>query len=94
MLCCTRGFSGDLPVDFTHYQKFLKLVKDAFKESAKSEEKAKIIKRLVYKVEVGLDSIKIHYYAGQGFLGTLEESFKNLEKKCSHSLTSGAPERI
>ena len=62
------GGFRELPADFKSYQSFLKLVSKTLEEKTDPEVKARIIKRLVHKVEVGVDKVKIHYYAGEDFL--------------------------
>ncbi len=91
-----KNISGgleDLPVDFSNYQNFLKFVKDNFKDSVEAEDMSKIIKSLVYKIEIGVDSIKIYYYAGQDSLGVLANFPKTPKKVYSNSLTIGAQGR-
>ena len=66
-----KGSSGgfrELPIDFQSYQSFLGLVDKVLGKSTNPEVKASIIKRLVHKVEVGIDKVKIHYYAGEDSL--------------------------
>jgi len=75
-----------------------------FNDDANSKLRAQVIKRLIHKVEVGVDSVKIHYHIGERYLkGELEaviasgpDSFqfgadpqKNLLGG-SNSLTNGA----
>ena len=57
-----------MPADFKNYRSFLELIGKALGEYADPEIRAKIIKRLVYKVEIGTDRVKIHYYAGEDLL--------------------------
>ena len=66
-----RKGSGDfqeLPAEFNNYWSFLELVSKVLGEKTKPEVKAKVIERLVHKVEVGMDKVRIHYYAGEEFL--------------------------
>ena len=84
-----KEFLGDVPVDFESYRKTLQSVQRSLKNKLEPEEKAKIIKRLVYKIEIGLEGIKIYYFAGKNALGVLEPP-KNKKKMCSSSLTVGA----
>ena len=94
-----RGFR-ELPADFKGYRSFLELMGKALREPMMPEIKAKIIKRLVHKVEIGVDKVKIHYYAGEDSfreaLGspTAPDFFADSDFfKCggSSTLFSGAP---
>ena len=84
-----KEFLGDVPIDFESYKKTLQSIQKSFKNKLEPEEKAKIIKRLVHKIEIGTESIKIHYYAGRDALGVLEPPKNNPKKMCSSSLTNG-----
>ncbi len=71
-----NGYVGlqELPVDFQSYQSFLELANKVLGEGGDPEVQAKIIKRLVHKIEIGMDKVKIHYYAGQYSLGEVVDS--------------------
>ena len=85
-----KEFLGDVPVDFESYRKTLQSLQKSLKSKLEPKEKAKIIKRLVHKIEIGLEGIKIYYYAGKNALGVLEPPKNNVKKMCSSSLTVGA----
>ena len=60
--------SEDLPTDFESYQKFLDLMKEIATELTPAELKIKIIQKLIHKIEVFEDSIKVHYFIGQSHI--------------------------
>ena len=86
-----RGIRG-LPADFKDYTAFLGLAARALGEFSDPEAKAKIVRRLIHKVEIGVDEVKIHYYTGKdeisGEVSASPDIF--LENDGSSSLTSGA----
>ena len=57
--------------------------------SSSIKKNLKVIKNLVQKIAVGVNSIKIHYYMGSTYLKALKNALEG-EKMCSSSLTAGA----
>lgn len=60
-----KGQSGDKPVELATYEAFANYLREIMKTEADSGVQAKIIARLIHRVEVGTKSVNIHYYAGQ-----------------------------
>jgi site-specific DNA recombinase len=98
------GQSGEKPAELQTFEAFTKYLRELMSSSAESSLKAKIIERLVHRIEVNKDGIKIHYYAGQEQLERSLVEIKGspqgenpdpLFLKCvgSNSLTNGADER-
>ncbi len=90
-----QSIPDELPASFDDYKAFIGLADKAFKESSNPELRSQIIKRLVHKVEMGIDRINIHFYAGcdritkdQGAGGPQGLLF--FGNKCSKTLTNGA----
>ena len=60
-----RGPYSELPADFKDYQRFTAFISKVLKEQTESEKKAKILKRLIHRIEVETKSVIVHYYVGQ-----------------------------
>lgn len=56
----------DLPMALKDYQAFLKTLESLLKFAEGPELRAKIVRRLIYRVEVEPKLLRIHYYVGQG----------------------------
>ncbi|MFN7905531.1 MAG: hypothetical protein ACK5P5_10145 [Pseudobdellovibrionaceae bacterium] len=67
------------PVQLTDYREFLKTIKSLFGQSGNYELQAQIIKRLVSKIEVGKDFVRIHYFIGEEFIHTDVESLISIK---------------
>ena len=80
--------SEEEPVNLDDYRSYLKLIKTVFGEfsTIKPEWKEKIIKRLVHKVEVGVDSVRIHFFAGED---SILEGIKSLQDSAQVSYNKG-----
>ena len=74
----SNSSSEEEPVSLDDYRGYLKLIKTVFGEfsSISPEWKEKIIKRLVHKVEVGVDNVIIHFFAGED---SILEGIKSLQ---------------
>ena len=82
----SSGGFRELPVDFKDYQSLLGLVDKIFGKCIKPEVKTKIIKRLVHKVEVGIDKVKIHYYAGEDYLQRAVGDVEEIQRELFHGI--------
>ena len=91
-----KGPYRELPADFRDFRSFTAFVGKALKEASDPEVKAKIIKRLIHKVEVGVDRVKIHYFVGEDTVGSGSHSPRSFSSMsvCSGSLTNGGEQGI
>ena len=80
---------SELPADFADYQRFLKMIAKSLDKAATSEEKARIIRALVYRLEIGKEGVKIHYYAGKEKTKRIDDGFSFAEG--SSTLVHGGP---
>ena len=95
------GEIKELPINLKDYTSFLKWIKEFINIETTSEIKQKIIQKLIHKVEIKDDLVKIYLYTGQdqiiSSIGTNGEGSNpspNLSKNfSSHTLTSGGPTR-
>ena len=79
----------ELPAELADYRNFLGMIGKLLDEAPEAEMRAKIVSRLVHRVEVGTDGVTIHYYAGQESISG-ENSPDFFDCEGSSSLTSGA----
>ena len=78
----------DKPIEFQSLKNLTAGLERIFKKDEKSELKTKIIQRLISKVEVGKESVKVHFLVGKS---SLEKNFWDFERgQGSKTLTSGA----
>ena len=58
-----QGLSNErrIPIGLEDYQSFLRLVGKAFKRESVAEGRSKLFKRLIHKIEIGTDRVKIHF---------------------------------
>ena len=90
--------SGRKPAELTDFKAFRKSLAKAIR-NPKGTDRAKIVSKLVHKVEVGVDQVTVHYFVGKDRInkesadlaGPRGLSLKNLSIG-SNSLTFGAPE--
>lgn len=84
------------PASLESFDRFRESLKSVFK-SSDPKIKSQVIEKLIHKVEVGVDSVKVHYYVGKGHVSRESASVagsRNLSiSVSSNSLTNGAPER-
>ncbi len=90
-----KGVS-DCPVDFESFYQFLQVFSERFKEQLNPDEQGKLIRKLVSKIELGANEIKIWFHVGDEYikreLAVASSSFLSfLEKSGSSNLTSGGP---
>lgn len=90
-----KGVSEN-PVDSKDWQQFLKLFKELFTRHLNVEQQTKLLKKLIYRVELGSKDVKIHYFVGENFIkkGLAELSAGPLflcPDFCSNNLTYGGP---
>lgn len=102
-----HGATQDLPVSLSKYEEFLKAITTWNKnETPTPEQKQKVIEKLVDKIEIYPDEIKISFVMGSSkiereltLIGSLSNSVKTVTKplakylkpQCSTSLTVGGP---
>ena len=92
------GEIKELPINLKDYTSFLKWIKEFINIETTSEIKQKIIQKLIHKVEIKDDLVKIYLYTGQdqiiSSIGTNGEGSNpspNLSKNfSSHTLTNGS----
>ena len=84
------------PASLKDYDRFREGLKKLFL-SSDPKIKAQVIEKMVHKVEVGIDSVKVHYFVGQSHIaresGKKPGSRDFFVSDSSNSLTFGAPER-
>ena len=81
-----QGYSRECPAEFENYRKFVGFIGQALEEEKDPEVKAKLLRRLIHKVEVGIDKIRIHYFAGQHNVGGADlNALPNFMVSGSHS---------
>ena len=84
-----------IPAGIEDYQSFLRLVGKVFKSESVAEGRSKLFKRLIHKIEIGTDRVKIHFNVSKsaisGVLGgkKMPSSQKNLQNNGSRALTIG-----
>ena len=85
------GPAQELPADFEDYQKFLNFMGKALSAQTAPEIKAKILKRLLYKVEITPQGAILRYYVGKNKIGRVEKSTSPhfFDSECSDTLTNG-----
>ena len=90
------GPTQELPADFEDYHKFLKFMGKALSAQTAPEVKARILKRLLYKVEITPQGAVLRYYVGKNHIGRVEQSTSPnfFDSGCSHTLTNGGGHRI
>lgn len=91
-----KGQDFEMPVELSDYQNFLELLRADAIRALSSELKQKILTKLVEKVELLSDGMRIHFIVSSGKikkgLDKTSPSFKQLQKNavmCSNSLTNG-----
>ena len=87
-----NGAMRELPAQLTQYRAFLGMMGRLLGEVSEAETRAKIVARLVHRVEIGTKGVVIHYYAGAE-RASGEESPDFFECEGSSSLTNGTRER-
>ncbi len=85
------GPTQEFPADFADYQKFIKFMGKALSQQTAPEIKAKILKRLLYKVEITPQGAILRYFVGQNHIEKVEKSTSPdfFDSECSHTLTIG-----
>jgi len=89
----------EVPVDTENWKEFLKVFGEIFKRHLTTEQQTKLIKKLIFKIELGAKDLKIHYFVGEDHIkrelaDLASSSFywsKNDVATCSGSLTNGGP---
>ncbi len=87
----------DTPVDAEDWKDFLRLFGEIFKSHLSVNQQTKLIKKLIFKIELGAKDLKIHYFVGSDHIkrelaNLASSSFfwsKNKLKSSSTSLTNG-----
>ena len=85
----------EVPADIKDFKKFLETMMGYFHKEMDHRVKSKIIQRLISKIEVGNDFVKIHYYVGKNTVshGELSEEGDSplflCDLKSSNTLTNG-----
>ena len=87
----------EVPVDTENWKEFLKVFGEIFKRHLTTEQQTKLIKKLIFKIELGAKDLKIHYFVGEDHIkrelaDLASSSFywsKNDVATCSGSLTNG-----
>jgi site-specific DNA recombinase len=88
----------DTPVDTENWKEFLQVFGEIFKRHLTTEQQTKLIKKLIFKIELGAKDLKIHYFVGEDYikreLADLASSSFFWSKSsdvatCSSSLTYG-----
>lgn len=84
----------DLPVELPQYTALLGVLRTFASDTTAMEAKAKIIQRLVGKVEITPNSYKIHFYVGKDHIGRLTSAHNELKKQKKRGFPEvpGAPE--
>lgn len=59
---------GARPAGLSDYQGLLRLVKKGLEREEVAEERSKLFQRLIHRIEIGTDRVKIHYHAGQQWI--------------------------
>ena len=86
------------PAEFEDYKTYSKKLIELLENEKHSEVVSKIVKKLIKKIEVGVDSVRIHFYVGQKWLEeelvSASSSFSSLKKfvlcESSNTLVNGA----
>ena len=93
-----NGVMQESPAELSTIEAFTKGLRGIFESEGSEEIKAKMIRRIVDRVEVGKDKVRIHFFVGQkhyreelAFAGSA--SLKNLRNFDSNTLTFGAGKR-
>lgn len=85
--------TSESPVGELLWAEFLKSFKELFVKHLSSEEQAKLIKKLIYRIELGSKEVKIHYFVGEDYKKKAASSvtgrFFNYPENCSNNLTYG-----
>jgi hypothetical protein len=76
------GESHDLPVELKTYQEFLNAITNGMGSETDALFKQKVIQRLVHKIEILSEGLKIHWFSGEGQF--IHFDFKR-EVKSAHS---------
>ena len=87
----------EVPVDTENWKEFLKVFGEIFKRHLSVEQQTKLIKKLIFKIELGAKDLKIHYFVGDDHIkrelaDLASSSFfwpKMRPATCSSSLTNG-----
>lgn len=58
----------DSVVDLDDWNKFLKLFNELFTRHLNVEQQTKLIKKLIYRIELGSKDVKIHYFVGENLI--------------------------
>ena len=95
----TRGNISQIPIKLADYRAFLEVIQESFERETSAEWRSQLLKRLIQKIEVGTDKIRIHYYIGQNLAQIGEKTTKKPKKNNflgvpgSNTLTNGGPSR-
>ena len=92
----------EVPVDTENWKEFLKVFGEIFKRHLSVEQQTKLIKKLIFKIELGAKDLKIHYFVGEDHIkrelaDLASSSFfwsKIKQATCSSSLTNGGACKI
>ena len=75
-----------MPSSLESYTAFLRAMRGYFEDAANPEQKSRIFKRLIGKIEIGKDKVRIHYLVGQDWVEKERTGAKR-----SHSLDFTRP---
>ncbi len=89
----------EVPVDTENWKEFLKVFGEIFKGHLSVEQQTRLIKKLIYRIELGAKDLKIHYFVGDDHIkrelaNMASSSFFCLNPNVatdSSSLTNGGP---
>ena len=91
-----KGDDFELPVELSDYKNFLEMLNGEVMKAITPELKQKILTKLVEKVELLSDGMRIHYIVSSGKIkkeldktGSSFNKTKNNLVMCSNSLTNG-----
>jgi site-specific DNA recombinase len=85
------GKGQDRPAEFQTYQILRKALMKLMTASDSSEIQEKIIKRLIHKIEVGTDTVKVHYFVGADHIKTQIQDLSAQEADNGKLGESGTP---
>ena len=89
------GGGQAIPAEFADYQRFVEFMGKALGKQTDPEIRAKIVRRLISKVEVGADEVKIHYYTDKDSIGAVgNPTVSDFLDKCLFTYGNGWGGRI